>query len=123
MTKRYFWLALGHVAMLLGLIGVFLPVMPTTPFVILASYAYSKGSPRFEKWLLEHPRLGPPLTAWREHGVIKRTPKVLATLGLAFSVPLTCAFTSLALIVKLTLVAIVSTVLIFIWTRPETAGS
>lgn len=121
MTRRYFWLALGHLFMLLGLIGIFLPVMPTTPFVIVASYAYSRGSPRFEKWLLEHPRLGPPLRAWREHGVIKRTPKVLATLGLAISGTLSCAVIQVALIAKLAFVAVISVVLIFIWTRPEEA--
>jgi uncharacterized membrane protein YbaN (DUF454 family) len=123
MTKRYFWLALGHVAMLLGIIGAFLPVMPTAPFVILASFAYSKGSPRFEKWLLEHPRLGPPVRAWREHGVIKRTPKVLATVGVSISVTVTCVVTNLPLIAKLVLVAVCTCVMIFVWTRPEEAKS
>ncbi len=109
--------------MLLGLAGVFLPVMPTTPFVILASYAYSRGSPRFEKWLLEHPKLGPPTVAWRQHGIIKRTPKVLATLGLLVSVPFTCSVARIPLVVKIVVVAVVTVVMIFVWTRPEEVKS
>ncbi len=109
--------------MLLGLVGVFLPVVPTTPFVILASYAYSRGSPRFEKWLLEHPKLGPPVVAWRAHGIIKRTPKVLATLGLLVSVPFTCSVAQIPLVVKIVVVAVVTVVMIFVWTRPEEVKS
>ncbi len=105
--------------MLLGFVGVFLPVVPTVPFLILASYAYSKGSPRFEKWLLEHPKFGPPVKAWREHGVIKRTPKVLATLGLMVSLPLTCIYAAVPVIVKASVVAVCTAVMIFVWSRPE----
>lgn len=119
MMKQYFWLGIGHFALLLGLIGVFLPVMPTAPFVILASYCYSRGSPRFEKWLIEHPRLGPQVLAWREHGVIKRTPKVLATLGLLISVPATLCYAKVPLVAKALVVVVVTLVMTFIWSRPE----
>ena len=52
------WLA-GAMALALGVIGIFLPVLPTTPFVLLAAYCFSRGSERWERWLLEHPQLGP----------------------------------------------------------------
>ncbi|MFN2315712.1 MAG: YbaN family protein, partial [Gemmatimonadales bacterium] len=58
---RVLWLLLGHVFVGVGLIGALLPVLPTTPFMILAAWSYSKGSKRFEAWLLNHATFGPPI--------------------------------------------------------------
>lgn len=84
-AARFGYLALGCVFVALGVIGAFLPVMPTTVFLIGALWAFSMSSPRLEKWLLEHPRFGPRLVAWREHRVIPRRVKVFAFSSMAAS--------------------------------------
>ncbi|MFN8830113.1 MAG: YbaN family protein [Labrys sp. (in: a-proteobacteria)] len=77
-TVRGLWLAAGIVLTGLGIIGLALPVMPGTVFLILAAGAFARSSPRFESWLLNHRRFGPSLRAWRETGAIPRRAKVLA---------------------------------------------
>lgn len=52
-TKNILWLIIGWIAFLLGAVGVVLPVLPTTPFLLLASFAFAKGSERFHTWLVE----------------------------------------------------------------------
>lgn len=68
----------GVVALILGIIGVFVPLMPTTIFLLAALWAFSRSSPRFHRWLYEHPRLGPPLRAWHQHRVIPPRAKIAA---------------------------------------------
>ena len=64
---RILFALLGGLALLLGIIGVFLPVMPTTPFVLLAAYCFSKSSPRIHAWLVNHPLCGPLIQDWQTH--------------------------------------------------------
>jgi len=80
---RLLWRALALFFVLLGLIGIALPVMPTVPFLIAALWAASKGWPRLEAWLLNHPKYGPDIKAWRDHRVIKRRSKIIALVMMA----------------------------------------
>jgi uncharacterized membrane protein YbaN (DUF454 family) len=82
---RWLWLALAHLALGLALLGVFLPGLPTTEFVLLAAWAASRSSPRLSLWLENHRLLGPPLRDWRNGGVIARRRKWLASLSMALA--------------------------------------
>ncbi len=75
---RALWLAGGGLALLLGFIGIFLPLLPTVPFVLLAAWCFSRGSARWERWLLNHPRFGPMIRAWRARRVVPLRAKLLA---------------------------------------------
>lgn len=80
---RAFWFVAGWLMVALGAIGAVLPVMPTTIFLILAVACFARCSPRLERWLLQHPRYGPPLRLWREQGAISRKGKAFAAAGMA----------------------------------------
>lgn len=69
---------LAYIAVMLAAIGVVLPVLPTTPFVLLAAFFASKGSPEFASWLENHPRFGPIILQWRARRAVPASAKVLA---------------------------------------------
>ena len=66
----------------LGLVGVLVPGLPTTPFMLLALWAFSRSSERFHDWLYSHPVFGPPLQDWEKHRVISLPGKVFALLAM-----------------------------------------
>lgn len=80
---RHIYLVLGIGCVALGFIGAFLPVLPTTPFLILAAACFARSSPRLEGWLLSHRHFGPTLRAWRERGAIPRKAKLMALAGMS----------------------------------------
>ncbi len=80
---RWAWFALGWFLVVLGFIGALLPVMPTTIFLIGAAGCFTRSSPRFEAWLLDHKWFGPPLRNWRERGAIPARAKALALTSMA----------------------------------------
>ena len=75
---RHLYFVLGWCFFIIGGIGAFLPVLPTTPFMLLALWAFSKSSQRFHDWLYHHRLFGPPLQQWTEYRVIPRMAKVMA---------------------------------------------
>lgn len=75
---RWIFLGLGWANVALGIIGAFLPVIPTTIFLLLAVGCFARSSPRLERWLLDHPRFGPPIRAWRRDGSMSMKHKVIA---------------------------------------------
>ncbi|WP_282040555.1 YbaN family protein [Halomonas alimentaria] len=84
-ASRLAWCGLTYGCIGLGAAGMVLPLLPTTPFLLLAAWSAPKGSPRLARWLHDHPRFGPSLQAWREERAIPRRAKVLAPLLLAAS--------------------------------------
>lgn len=87
---RWLWFCLGWVMVALGVIGALLPIMPTTIFLILAVGCFARSSPRFERKLLDHPRYGPSLRAWREQGAVSRKGKAFAAGGMACGFAMFC---------------------------------
>ncbi|MBA3623338.1 MAG: YbaN family protein [Methylibium sp.] len=81
---RALWLAAGGLALAAGIVGIFLPLLPATPFVLLAAYCFSRGSARCERWLLEHPRFGPMVRDWRMHRAMPLRAKQTAIVMMAF---------------------------------------
>ncbi len=81
------WLA-GSVSLMLGLIGVLLPGLPTTPFILLAAACYAKASPRLHGWLLNHRFLGPMVRDWETHRSLTRRNKTVAQVSMVVMVGL-----------------------------------
>ena len=77
-ARRWLWLLLAYVALGLGIVGVFLPGLPTTPFVLLAAACYAKASPRLHAWLLNHRLTGPMLRDWEANRSLTRRTKTIA---------------------------------------------
>jgi len=106
------WLSLG-----LGLVGIFLPLLPTTPFLLLAALCFSKASPRLHQWLLEHKITGPIILDWRARRVIRIKAKIVASLLLLPTLYLAVFTEKLPLPVRGALLLVVVGVLLFLWTR------
>jgi uncharacterized membrane protein YbaN (DUF454 family) len=117
---RWLLQALAGLCLLLGLVGVFVPVMPTVPFLIVAAWAASRSSPRLHQWLMEHPRFGRQLREWNEHGIVPRRAKWFTTVMMAISAVsmLVVAPRSWVPFV-LAGVAVMALVLVWLWKRPE----
>lgn len=92
---RYVYLTLGLLFVATGIIGAFLPVLPTTPFLLLAIWCFSRSNPRLEQWLLNHPQYGPPLKAWRENRTVPRKAKISAASLMTISFLIMVFFTNL----------------------------
>lgn len=75
---RALYRVLGYLAVALGAIGAFLPIMPTVPFLLLAVYFFARSSPELEKRILDHPHWGPQVKDWRERRAISRRAKTMA---------------------------------------------
>lgn len=81
-AKRIALILIGFVSLALGALGVFLPLLPTTPFVLVAAIAFAKSSDRLHQWLVDHDIFGPLIADWREHGAISRRTKVISVLSM-----------------------------------------
>ena len=90
---RPLWLAAGAASLGTGIVGIFLPLLPTTPFVLLAAFCFARGSERWERWLLDHPRFGPMVRNWRRDRVVPLRAKQLATVMMSIS----CTFAWLSM--------------------------
>ena len=79
------FLILAYFFLALAIIGVFLPGIPTVPFLLLTAWFSAKGSERLHRWLYEHPHLGKLLINWESQGAVSRTSKVIAVIMLLVS--------------------------------------
>ena len=119
---RYLLLAIGHVFLVVGVIGIFVPILPTTPFLLLAAWCYSLGSAAFEDWLLNHKYLGPPIVAWRTHRVVRPGAKILAGGVITLSVIWVWLNQQIPMVGKIAMTATVIPVLLYVLTRKNSAS-
>lgn len=112
------WRVLALVSLVLALIGVVLPGLPTVPFLLVSAWAASRGWPRLERWILAHPKHGPVIRRWRERGVVPRRAKWFASGMMVFSAGVFAA-TPAPPWAKLALPAFMLTVALWLWRRPE----
>jgi uncharacterized protein len=119
---RFGWLALGVLCVGLGIVGALLPLMPTTIFLILAAGCFARSSPRLEAWLLDHPRFGPTLRAWRRDGAMSRRAKGMACGGMASGYAIFIAVAHPPVSVLSVVTLIMSGCAVYICTRPGTSS-
>jgi uncharacterized membrane protein YbaN (DUF454 family) len=116
-TARWGLMAFGWINVALGLIGVAVPGMPTTVFLIVALWAFSKSSERFQRWLWFHPRFGPPIRGWHRHRVIPLRAKVVAAAMMAASLALVSAIYAETWVLPALLAAVMVPACAYIWSR------
>lgn len=116
--RSLLWRLLALLSVLMGLIGVLVPGLPTVPFMILAAWAASKGWPRLESWLLNHRRYGPHISRWRDSGAVPRQAKVYATFMMLFSVVI-LTITDTPTWALLGVITVMGLTLVWMWRRPD----
>jgi uncharacterized membrane protein YbaN (DUF454 family) len=111
----------GWVFVLLGVIGAFLPLMPTTVFLIIALFLFAKSSPRFHRMLLENRWFGPSLRQWEQQKTVTRQTKYKATTAILITFTLSIAILYQRPYLQLMLVVIAGLLLTYIWRLRETS--
>ncbi len=115
---RWGYSAIGVTAAGLAIAGAVLPLLPTTPFLLAAAWAFAKSSPRLEAWLLDHARFGPMISNWRERGAIARGAKRTSAVVMIASLALT-ALIGVPLAILAVQAVVLAAVSAFLWSRPE----
>lgn len=111
--------ALGFTSLALGVVGIFLPLLPTTPFLLLSAFCFSKGSERWHAWLLGQPHLGAAIQDWNRHGVIRPRAKAVCLSLMSVTLVYTVGFATFPLVSRIAVLLICSYVAIFVATRPS----
>lgn len=116
-------MAAGWVCVVLGLAGVFLPLLPTTPFLILAAACFARSSPRFHAWLLANRTFGPLIHQWEKSRTIPRRTKLIAIAMMAVTLGASIVFFVKPLALKLGLVVFGLALAIWLWRIPSPPSS
>lgn len=117
--KKILYVSVGIVSLTVGIIGIFLPLLPTTCFVLLAAFCFSKGSDRLHDWMLNHKKFGPSIRDWRAHGVIKVPVKCWASLMIFVSGLTLWMIPNVPFFVQVGTSVFFVLLVGFIWSRPH----
>lgn len=115
---NYGFAILGLLLLPVGVAGVFLPLLPGTPILILAAACFARSSPQLENFLVSHPQFGPPIQAWRERGAIPLRAKLFALIAMAASAVLAIN-SSAPIIGKGAALFLLAVAAIFVSSRPN----
>ena len=115
---RVVWISVGLVSVGLGVLGIVLPLLPTTPFILLAAFAFAQSSERLHRWLIEHRVFGPIVVNWRRHRAIGLRAKVVSLLAMAAVIVLSLALGASTRVLLVQGVVLTACAL-FIVTRPS----
>jgi uncharacterized protein len=122
-SKRLFFLAAGWLFVGLAVLGVFVPVLPTTPFLLLASSCFLRSSDRARRWLLASRWFGPTLRDWDQRRAVRRPVKLLAVAVIVAAIAVTLAKRDLPLPARVAVVALGAVGLLVLWCLPTVPGS
>lgn len=114
---RATWGIVGLVSLGLGILGIFLPLLPTTGFLLIAAFCFARSSPVLHDWLVNHRHLGAPITSWRDHRAISTRSKRMAVASMAAAFLLSVALGMAAWVLALQAV-VLSAVGTYLVTRP-----
>lgn len=117
--RRGLLVIIGSAFLLLGIVGIIVPMLPTTPFVLLAIGCYSRSSPRLAAWLETHPRFGPMLRAWQNEGAIGGRAKAAAVLAMALGYGFVIVSAEIPLLGSAAIAAVLVACAVFILSRPS----
>ena len=118
MAVRSIWFVIGVMALALGALGILLPLLPTTPFILLAAYSFARSSKPVHDWLLRHRIFGPLIENWRRYGAINRRAKILglASLIVVFAISLQLGAPPHAVLIQAVILPLCG---LFIMSRPR----
>ncbi len=114
---RWAWWLLAYVSLGTGIVGIFVPGLPTTVFILISAWAASRGSERLHNWLLRHPQFGPAIRNWQAHGAVSRKGKWMATLTMAVCAAIMLWCVPVAW-VKWLSIGSMTVVAVWLWSRP-----
>jgi uncharacterized membrane protein YbaN (DUF454 family) len=117
LDTRYIWVLVGLAAVAIGAVGLVLPLLPTTPFLLVAAYAFARSSERLDLWLRRHRAFGPLISNWNRDGSIDNKTKRAATAVIIATPVVTWLLDAPAWVVVCQLI-VLSASAIFILTRP-----
>ena len=116
---RILYVICGLTCLVIGVIGAFLPILPTTPLVLLAAFFFSRSSPWLHRKLLNNRFMGGMIRNWQHYGAIGRRAKISATGLMSLLFAYTAIYVSVPVLVKVLVAVVCLSVLVFIWTRPS----
>ena len=119
-NARFIWLSVGLAALAVGAVGVVLPLLPTTPFLLVAAFAFARSSERMNSWLREHQVFGPLINNWHRDGSIDQKAKRMAIIVIVATPVVTWLLDVPSWVVACQIV-VLSAAAIFIVTRPSPA--
>ncbi len=116
-AARLTWLVVGCLSLALGALGIALPLLPTTPFILVAAFAFAQSSEKLHQWLLDHNVFGPLIDNWRRHGAISRRAKIASVVSMiaVLVISLVMALPAAVIIAQL---VVLGAAALFILSRP-----